>query len=128
MIKNMKMSVKWCQVLKDKNSRICERFFASTCVKVYFVKLSESENYKSDVIESKLESYQNENDRSGSTRRFRCWTSNLQSILKLKILKDKVLESGGPAGSPWSKIVVFKSKVSCTKINKSKIRHKSFQK
>ena len=128
MIKNMKMSVKYSKTriqgfVKDYLHR-----HVYMKVKVYFVKLSESENYKSDVIESKLESDQNENDRSGSTRRFRCWTSNLQSILKLKILKDKVLESGGPAGSPWSKIVVFKSKVSCTKINKSKIRHKSFQK
>ena len=94
MIKNMKMSVKWCQVLKDKNSRICERFFASTCVKVYFVKLSESENYKSDVIESKLESDQNENDRSGSTRRFRCWTSNLQSILIFKIENSQGQSAG----------------------------------
>ena len=88
------MSVKWCQVLKDKNSRICERFFASTCVKVYFVKLSESENYKSDVIESKLESDQNENDRSGSTRRFRCWTSNLQSILIFKIENSQGQSAG----------------------------------
>ena len=63
-------------------------------VKVYFVKLSESENYKSDVIESKLESYQNENDRSGSTRRFRCWTSNLQSILIFKIENSQGQSAG----------------------------------